>query len=62
MLVYFEETRDVQTALAREKEIKGWRRKKKTQLIESINSKWADLSAEWYEDEIPRFAWNDPPD
>ena len=29
-LVYFEETSDVQTALAREKEIKGWRRAKKT--------------------------------
>ena len=61
MLVYFEETRDVQSALAREKEIKGWRRKKKTQLIGSINPKWADLSAEWHEDEIPRFARNDTP-
>ena len=47
MLVYFEETRDVQSALAREKEIKGWRRKKKTQLIESRNPTWSDLSAEW---------------
>jgi len=47
MLVYFEETRDVQSALAREKESTGWRRKKKTQLIASINPKWADLSTEW---------------
>jgi len=28
-LVYFEETNDVQTAIAREKQIKGWLRKKK---------------------------------
>jgi putative endonuclease len=53
-LVYFEETSDVQAALIREKEIKGWRRSKKTYLINSINSKWTDLSATWYTDEIPR--------
>jgi putative endonuclease len=58
-LVYFEETSDVQTALAREKEIKGWRRAKKTRLIDSINPKWLDLSAAWFKDEIPRFARND---
>jgi putative endonuclease len=39
-LVYFEETNDVQTALAREKQIKGWLRKKKIALIESVNPKW----------------------
>ena len=55
-LVYFEETSDVQTGLAREKEIKGWRRSKKSHLIESLNPKWVDLSAGWFEDEIPRFA------
>ena len=58
-LVYFEETSNIHSALAREKEIKGWRRLKKTQLIESINPKWTDLSAGWYEDEIPRSARND---
>ena len=58
-LVYFEETSDVQTALAREKEIKGWRRAKKTRLIDSINPKWLDLSAAWFKDEIPRSARND---
>jgi putative endonuclease len=36
-LVYFEETTDVQTALAREKEIKKWRRSKKIELIKSLN-------------------------
>jgi len=58
-LVYFEKTSDVQTALAREKEIKGWRRAKKTRLIDSINPKWLDLSAAWFKDEIPRCARND---
>ena len=43
-LVYFEETSDVQTALAREKEIKGWRREKKNALVETKNPEWADLS------------------
>jgi len=54
-LVYFEETSDVQTALAREKQIKGWRRAKKRKLIDCINSKWIDLRAEWYKDEILRY-------
>jgi putative endonuclease len=38
-LVYFEETNDVQSALAREKQIKGWLRKKKVTFIESLNPK-----------------------
>jgi putative endonuclease len=58
-LVYFEETSDVQTALDREKEIKGWRRAKKARLIDSINPKWLDLSTAWFKDEIPRSARND---
>ena len=53
-LVYFEETSDVQSALTREKEIKGWRRAKKSQLIASVNPKWLDLSSKWHEDEILR--------
>ena len=43
-LVYFEETRDVHTAITREKEIKKWRREKKNQLVNQINQKWQDLS------------------
>ena len=46
-LVYFEETSDVNVALAREKHIKGWLRAKKVALIESINPDWQDLSEEW---------------
>ena len=39
-LVYFEETKDVNEAIAREKEIKGWRRSKKVALIERVNPAW----------------------
>ena len=46
-LVYFEETSDVNAALAREKHIKGWLRAKKVPLIESSNPDWRDLSEEW---------------
>ncbi len=48
-LVYYEETNDVQTALAREKEIKGWLRRKKIALVESVNPTWQDLSEGWAE-------------
>jgi len=46
-LVYFEETQDVITAIAREKEIKKWRREKKNNLVNRINPTWKDLSSEW---------------
>ncbi len=49
-LVYYEETNDVQSALAREKQIKGWLRGRKITLIRSVNPSWSDLSANWYED------------
>ena len=48
-LVYYEETLDATTAITREKQIKGWLRKKKVALIESLNSDWKDLSEGWYE-------------
>jgi putative endonuclease len=47
-LVYFEETNDVQSAITREKQIKGWLRSKKITLIESKNPKWKDLSEGWF--------------
>jgi putative endonuclease len=46
-LVHFEVYQDVQDAIAREKEIKSWRREKKVTLIEQTNPEWKDLSAEW---------------
>lgn len=43
-LVYYEEYSDIKTAIEREKQLKGWRREKKNELVESINSTWEDLS------------------
>ncbi|MEJ2616306.1 MAG: GIY-YIG nuclease family protein [Ignavibacteriaceae bacterium] len=47
VLVYYEITNDVKSAIAREKQIKGWVRKKKIALIESMNPEWRDLSEGW---------------
>ena len=47
-LVYFETTSDVSSAIEREKQIKGWKRDRKNALIESVNPKWNDLSADWH--------------
>ncbi|MDD3993068.1 MAG: GIY-YIG nuclease family protein [Desulfobacterales bacterium] len=49
-LVWYEETNDVQAAIAVEKRIKGWRREKKVALIEAKNPGWEDLSRGWYGD------------
>lgn len=46
-LVYFEETLNISAAIAREKEIKKWRREKKNQLVIRINPRWKDLSSDW---------------
>ena len=43
-LVYFDGTTDVRAAIEREKQIKGWTRLKKNDLVESINPQWNDLS------------------
>jgi putative endonuclease len=48
-LVFYEETSDVNAAIAREKQIKGWTRAKKIALIESMNPEWRDLGNGWYE-------------
>jgi len=46
-LVYYEQTPNIDAALAREKSIKGWLRKKKNMLIESMNPEWHDLAKDW---------------
>jgi len=46
-LVYFESTHDVNSAIAREKEIKKWRREKKDKLVIQQNPGWEDLSLQW---------------
>lgn len=45
-LVYFESFFSIEEAIAREKQLKGGSRKKKIDLIESINPTWTDLSNE----------------
>jgi len=52
-LVYAEEHEQIEDAIAREKEIKGWRRSKKDALVEAANPSWADLFA-------PGEAFKDP--
>ena len=47
-LLYWESYDDVHKAIAREKQLKGWRREKKIALIESMNPHWLDLSKDWY--------------
>ena len=43
-LLYYEATNDVEGAIQREKQIKGWVRRRKVALIESANPTWRDLS------------------
>jgi len=43
-LLYFEATADVRDAIQREKQIKGWTRKRKLELVAELNPKWRDLS------------------
>jgi putative endonuclease len=51
-LVFFENTDDVTVAIEREKQIKGWLRKKKVALIEAMNPTWQDLSEDWYDKNV----------
>ncbi|HKQ88263.1 MAG TPA: GIY-YIG nuclease family protein [Candidatus Acidoferrales bacterium] len=48
-LVYYEQFADIRHAIAREKQIKGWLRRRKIALIESTNPTWRDL----YDDFFP---------
>ena len=42
-LVYCENCHEVEDAIAREKQLKNWSRKKKIALIESVNPKWEEI-------------------
>ena len=46
-LVYFEPADSPISAIAREKQIKGWVRRRKIALIEESNPNWRDLSESW---------------
>ena len=47
-LVYYEQGDNIEIAIQREKQLKGWLRKKKIVLIESVNPNWRDLSEDWF--------------
>ena len=47
ILVYYEITSDINSAIRREKQLKKWNRKWKLELIEKSNPKWTDLSEGW---------------
>ena len=47
-LVYYEEYDNPGDAIAREREIKAWRREKKNQLVETLNPTWDDLRSQLY--------------
>jgi putative endonuclease len=46
LLVYFERHHDITRAIAREKQLKSWLRKRKLELIETANPKWDDLTGQ----------------
>ena len=49
-LVYWESFDEVHQAIAREKQLKNWRREKKLWLIATMNPKFRDLAADWYKE------------
>ncbi len=49
-LIYYEEFQYINDAIAREKELKGWSRKKKDVLIKTLNPLRDDLAHDWYDD------------
>jgi putative endonuclease len=46
-LLYYEAYEDIRTAIAREKQLKGWRREKKLNLIRTINPECKDFAQTW---------------
>jgi putative endonuclease len=47
-IAHYEMFSDIRSAIAREKQIKGWRREKKVALIQSENPRWEDLGAKMF--------------
>lgn len=57
-LVYFEKFQHIQDAIAREKELKDWRRELKLQMIERDNPSWTDLAEGWSREVVtPQYDW-----
>jgi putative endonuclease len=59
-LVYYEVCESAESALLREKQIKGWTRAKKIELVESINPEWNDLSIDLMDYARERVNLNKP--
>ena len=59
-LVYYEVTENARAAIEREKQIKGWLRKRKLALIISASPTWRDISAGWPAPSDPRGTTPDP--
>src|SRR6266568_2539974 len=49
-LVYYEAFDRAHDAISREKEIKGWRRERKNDLVRKLNPKWQDLGPQLFGD------------
>jgi putative endonuclease len=47
MLVYYEQSEDIESAIMRENQLKKWNRKWKIELIENNNPEWRDLYQEF---------------
>jgi putative endonuclease len=58
-LVYFQQFTDIRYAIRREKQIKGWLRSKKIELIETDNPEWEDLALKLFPP-FPTFPKNAP--
>lgn len=59
-LVYYETTNDIKSALAREKQLKKWKRQWKLELIERDNPEWNDLAKEYYGENAGLDFWSLP--
>lgn len=52
-LLYWESYDDVLKAIAKERQLKGWRPEKKVALFERVNPSWKDLAKDWYDGRGP---------
>jgi putative endonuclease len=46
-LLYYQEFTNIQAAIVREKQLKGWRREKKLELVRKTNPSFKDLAELW---------------
>jgi putative endonuclease len=51
-LVYYDSTGNIESAITREKQVKGWLRTKKEQLIHTLNPDWQDLSEDFIDSSL----------